>query len=77
MSDAKRKPAVIITTTEAEFRDHCNDNGGYCLKCGAEAFGCEPDARGYSCEECEAPAVYGAEECLLMGRVVFDGDGGE
>jgi hypothetical protein len=28
--------------------------------------GCEPDARNYECEMCEAHAVFGAEEALLV-----------
>jgi hypothetical protein len=45
-----------------------NDDGsGFCTQCGAEAYGVEPDARGYECEECGADAVYGAEELVLMG----------
>jgi hypothetical protein len=39
---------------------------GFCLACGAEAYGVEPDARKYECEECGANKVYGAEELLLM-----------
>lgn len=39
---------------------------GFCLACGEEASGVEPDARGYECESCGAHRVYGAEECLLM-----------
>lgn len=39
---------------------------GFCLACGAEAYGVEPDARKYECEECGARKVYGAEELLLM-----------
>jgi hypothetical protein len=42
------------------------DNPGFCLACGADADGCEPDARGYECEVCGKPKVYGAEEVLLM-----------
>ena len=42
------------------------DNPGFCIACGADATGCEPDARGYTCEECEQPQVYGAEELLFM-----------
>lgn len=42
------------------------DDIGFCLACGAEAYGVEPDARKYECEECDAPKVYGAEELLLM-----------
>lgn len=43
------------------------DNPGFCLACGNEQEGCEPDARGYECEFCGAYKVYGAEEILLMG----------
>ena len=39
---------------------------GFCLACGDEAYGVEPDARRYVCEACGAKAVYGAEECLIM-----------
>jgi DNA-directed RNA polymerase subunit RPC12/RpoP len=39
---------------------------GFCLECGAENYGCEPDARKYECEDCGQRAVYGAEECLMM-----------
>jgi len=43
-----------------------DDNLGFCLACGAEAYGVEPDARKYECEECGERRVYGAEELLLM-----------
>lgn len=41
------------------------DNPGFCLSCGAEAEGCEPDAERYECEACDAPAVFGAEQILI------------
>lgn len=41
------------------------ENPGFCVKCGADAYGCEPDAREYTCEECDQPGVYGAEEMLF------------
>jgi hypothetical protein len=44
-----------------------NDGIGFCLACGEQAEGCEPDARQYECECCGAFKVYGAEELLLMG----------
>lgn len=43
-----------------------DDHLGFCVACGDEAYGVEPDARGYVCESCDAPKVYGAEELLLM-----------
>lgn len=41
------------------------DNPGFCIECGADAEGCEPDAREYECEVCGKPAVYGAAELLM------------
>lgn len=41
-------------------------NPGFCLACGADADGCEPDAQKYECEECGQHQVYGAAEVLLM-----------
>ncbi len=48
---------------EAMESDECL---GFCLECGEEAWGVEPDARKYHCDSCGEWAVYGAEECLLM-----------
>ena len=42
---------------------------GFCLACGAEQGGVEPDGRRYECVSCGAPKVFGAEELLLMGLV--------
>jgi hypothetical protein len=47
-------------------RDAVMDNPGFCIACGEDADGCEPDAVGYECECCGKRAVYGAEELLLM-----------
>ena len=43
-----------------------DDNLGFCLACGAEAYEVEPDARRYKCEACGKPKVYGAQELLFM-----------
>lgn len=42
-----------------------DDNQGFCVSCGALADSVEPDARGYTCDECDEPAVYGAQELLF------------
>ena len=42
------------------------DYMGFCIACGDDAYGVEPDARRYVCESCDAKAVYGAQELLLM-----------
>ena len=41
------------------------DNPGFCVACGEEADGCEPDARNYPCEACEENKVFGASELLM------------
>jgi hypothetical protein len=41
------------------------DDPGFCILCGCEAYGVEPDARRYVCEACGADQVYGAEELLI------------
>lgn len=45
------------------------DNPGFCLTCGHEQEGCEPDARGYECEACGESGVngvYGDEELMFQ-----------
>ena len=59
MAKTKLTLDQIMAAVEAD------DNLGFCLACGAEAFNVEPDARRYVCESCGAPRVYGAEELLL------------
>lgn len=57
--------------TEARVIDACErrnttlDCPGFCLICGNEAGGVEPDARKYECEACGAREVYGCEELLM------------
>lgn len=52
--------------TEAVERSHTSlDNPGFCVLCGAEVDGVEPDARRYECELCGERGVYGAEELLI------------
>lgn len=43
-----------------------DDNLGFCLACGAQADGVEPDARNYECDTCGEEQVFGAEELLMM-----------
>ena len=43
-----------------------DDNTGFCIACGAEASGVEPDARNYVCESCGERKVFGAEELIFM-----------
>jgi hypothetical protein len=47
-------------------RLHNLDNPGFCLYCGAQNDGCEPDAENYRCESCGTFNVFGAEQLLIM-----------
>jgi hypothetical protein len=46
------------------------DDPGFCVMCGNEQGGCEPDARRIRCEACGARQVFGAQELLMH----LDGD---
>ena len=63
----KIHPDVTLDAVAAacERRNTCLDNPGFCIACGCEADGCEPDAERHICEACSEPAVYGAEELLI------------
>ena len=41
------------------------ENPGFCMSCGHQQDGCEPDAREYECEECEENQVFGAEWIMI------------
>jgi hypothetical protein len=58
-------PVVCVSVERIMAAIESGDNIGFCKECGAEADGCEPDARNYRCESCGAMAVYGAEEMLV------------
>lgn len=52
------------------IQDQCDmtlHNAGFCVACGKDANGCDPDARGYYCKECGAPCVYAVNELLMCG----------
>ena len=61
----KLKNGQVLSTDEIIAAVQADDNLGFCLACGEEASGVEPDARGYECEVCGEEEVYGAEELLL------------
>ena len=49
------------------LQEMANDDMGFCLACGDQQHGVEPDACKYVCTHCGAAKVYGAEELALMG----------
>ena len=52
--------------TLEELESASESDGGFCLACGEEAFGIEPDACNYTCESCGKPEVFGAEEIVIQ-----------
>lgn len=64
---ATPKIHASITADRVMAACEADDNLGFCIACGDEAFGVEPDARRYECEACGERAVFGAEELLIMG----------
>ena len=56
------KHLTLNQIMEAIEQDNSN---GFCIACGAEAYGVEPDAEAYTCESCDEPKVYGAEQLLI------------
>lgn len=57
---------VVISQKRIMQAVESGESIGFCTECGAEQYGCEPDANGYQCESCGAMAVTGAEELLLQ-----------
>ena len=53
----------VMRAVEAEMAGL--DNPGFCIACGEEADGCEPDARNDECESCGTHKVFGAAELLM------------
>jgi hypothetical protein len=61
-----------FSVTEDEYRDHVANNDGICAECGEwTCGGVEPDAEEYPCDACEANAVMGAEQALIVGVADF------
>lgn len=42
-----------------------DDYEGFCVGCGEQQSGVEPDARNHYCDVCARPLVFGAEELML------------
>ena len=65
------KKAYTTRTGAQQFKPVVSESelqelgAGFCLACGREVYGVEPDARKYTCCACGAPKVYGLEEGLL------------
>lgn len=55
--------------TEDELAQRIDEFVGFCMACGAETDGVEPDAERYECQECGCMAVDGIEVLLLRGDI--------
>ncbi|CAM5656396.1 hypothetical protein MAUB1S_11416 [Mycolicibacterium aubagnense] len=64
-SDWHKSLTLDVIEEACRRRNTSLDNPGFCLSCGFEQGGCEPDAREYECETCGELQVYGAEEILM------------
>jgi hypothetical protein len=60
------KSKSVVTIEQVMSAIESGEYAGFCLACGEQADGVEPDARNYLCESCGARKVYGAEEILMM-----------
>lgn len=58
-------PAKVISQRRIVQAIESGESIGFCTSCGAEQYGVEPDANGYTCEGCGQPSVSGAEDLLL------------
>ena len=67
-----------ITLTNTEYSDlvHGMGSPGFCTSCGMldGHAGCEPDAEGYECPECDERTLMGLEQAMLLGLVRIDVD---
>lgn len=68
--EGKRR-IITASMTQEEYEELTEASLGMCLACGALRGTVEPDAEGYECEECEAPAVMGVEQMLMEGILEF------
>jgi len=69
-----RRPSIEAVVQAVQSGDCI----GFCLDCGHEQDGCEPDARKYTCDSCGTKRVFGAEECLfIVGDQIDPGDDGD
>lgn len=64
----KIHPSLTFERVEAAVSDQMFglENPGFCIACGEDADGCEPDARNYECDSCGESEVFGASEILMM-----------
>ena len=55
-----------VTFSRLEKAILASEEMGFCIACGAERDGVEPDAEKYRCDECGTSSVYGADQLILL-----------
>jgi hypothetical protein len=58
-------PTKVISLARVKAAVSRDDSTGFCLSCGSEQGGTEPDADSYRCESCGSMSVQGAENVLM------------
>lgn len=70
---AETKGPILIA--EQDYAEGSENGYGVCLACGDlnEGAGgwCEPDARGYECDNCGERRLMGLSEALCAGKIAF------
>ena len=54
-----------ITLDQIMQAVEADEGTGFCIRCGFETMGVEPDAERYECTDCGEMGVYGAFSLLL------------
>jgi hypothetical protein len=54
--------------SEYTYYTHCSNNDGYCSHCNSitKEGGVEPDAKNYSCPDCNNPTLMGIEMAFIQ-----------
>lgn len=73
--DSMKGNAMATVITEDEYLEAVDAMEGFCLVCKDFTRSMvEGDAEKYECPACEKHAVYGTENCLMMGVFEFSED---
>ena len=59
-----QKIAEGVAEKALEALNQGADMTGFCLSCGNQQDGVEPDAKGYKCDSCDKGQVMGAEDSI-------------
>ena len=65
----KKTKKRYVFQSEADLIDRlmADDSVGFCIRCGHEHSGIEPDVANAQCAACNLPGLFGVEELLVRG----------